>query len=163
MSNQTKSYESYLSFKLGNEIFAASTRKVLSILEVTDITPVPHSPSYMKGIINLRGTVLPIIDTRVKLGLPPTSLTNNTCIIVFEVTLDNEILQLGALVDAVQAVLEVDAEKIQPAPSIGTKYKSEFVQGITSYESEFVMLLDIDQIFGSNASSSDLTKNTEAA
>jgi purine-binding chemotaxis protein CheW len=163
MSTQNSTYESYLSFKLGDELFAASTNKVLSILEITDITPVPHSPSYMKGIINLRGAVLPIMDTRVKFGLSPTVITSSTCIIVLEVAVDDQKIQLGALVDAVHAVLEINNEKLLPSPSIGSKYRSDFIEGVVDTNSGFIMLLNTDRIFGSNVASDSLKMNEEAA
>jgi purine-binding chemotaxis protein CheW len=99
---------SFLSFKLGDEEFAAHVGKVLNILEMTRITEVPKAPEYMKGVINLRGTVLPVIDTRIKFGMSPTVYTTNTCIIVLDIEMDGESIHVGALVDSVQAVLEFD-------------------------------------------------------
>ena len=141
---------SYLSFKLGEEEFAAHASKVLNILEMTGITVVPKAPAYMKGVINLRGTVLPVIDTRIKFGMPPTEYTNNTCIIVLDIFLDGESIHVGALVDGVQAVLEIDKNSIMPAPSIGSKYRSEFIEGVASINDKFVMLLDMDAIFSTD-------------
>ncbi len=138
---------SYLSFKLGSEEFAAHASKVLNILEMTSITVVPKAPEYMKGVINLRGTVLPIIDTRIKFGMSPTEITSNTCIIVFDILMDGDYVQVGALVDGVQAVLELEPEKIMPAPSIGSKYRSDFIEGVANVEEKFVMILDMDAIF----------------
>ena len=97
---------------------------------MTKITEVPKSPDYMKGVINLRGAVLPVIDTRIKFGMTPTEYTTNTCIVVMEVEMEGDMVQVGALVDSVQAVLELDEAQIQPPPSIGSKYKSEFIYGM---------------------------------
>ncbi|MFO7829558.1 MAG: chemotaxis protein CheW [Bacteroidales bacterium] len=141
---------SYLSFKLGDEVFAAHVGKVLNILEMTKITEVPKAPEYMKGVINLRGTVLPVVDTRIKFGMTPTEYTSNTCIVVMEVELDNDMVQVGALVDAVQAVLEIDDTQIQPPPSIGSKYKSEFIYGMVKVDEKFIMLLDMEKVFSSD-------------
>ena len=138
---------SYLSFKLGEEEFAAHVGKVLNILEMVKITEVPKSPEYMKGVINLRGTVLPVVDTRIKFGMSATQYTANTCIVVMEVELDGEAVQVGALVDSVQAVLEIDDSQIQPPPSIGSKYKSEFIYGMAKLDEKFIMLLDMDKVF----------------
>ena len=138
---------SYLSFKLGEEEFAAHVGKVLNILEMTKITEVPKAPEYMKGVINLRGTVLPVIDTRIKFGMTPTEYTTNTCIIVLDIEVDNETIQVGALVDAVQAVLEIDKTKIMPPPSIGSKYRSEFIEGVASIDEKFIMILNMDAVF----------------
>jgi purine-binding chemotaxis protein CheW len=149
MSNEkSKTLNSYLSFKLGEEVFAANVSKVLNILEMTKITQVPRSPSYMKGVINLRGTVLPVIDTRIKFGMSVTEFTANTCILVLDVIIDNESLHVGALVDAVQEVLEIEPSLILPPPNIGSKYKSEFINGMYKLnDTQFIMLLDMDKIF----------------
>ena len=116
----------------------------------------------MKGVINLRGTVLPVIDTRVKFGMSPTEYTTNTCIIVMDIVVDNESVQLGALVDAVQAVLEIEPNQIMPAPSIGSRYRSEFIDGVTSIDEKFVMILDMDAIFSSNDLTSLLETTSES-
>ncbi len=152
---------SYLSFKLGEEEFAAHASKVLNILEMTSITVVPRAPEYMRGVINLRGTVLPVIDTRVKFGMSPIEKTANTCIIVLDIELEGESVQVGALVDAVQAVLEIEKEDIMPAPSIGSRYRSEFIVGVASINEKFVMILDMDAIFSSDDLSSLISKTEE--
>lgn len=140
---------SFLSFKLGEEEFAAHVGKVLNILEMTKITEVPKAPEYMKGVINLRGTVLPVIDTRIKFGMSPTVYTTNTCIIVLEIGTEGESIQVGALCDSVQAVLEIDNSQILPAPSIGSKYKSEFIEGVVNVDDNFIMILNMDAVFSS--------------
>jgi purine-binding chemotaxis protein CheW len=141
---------SYLSFNLGEEEFAAHVGKVLNILEMTKITEVPKAPEYMKGVINLRGTVLPVVDTRIKFGMTPTEYTTNTCIVVMEVEIEGDVVQVGALVDSVQAVLEIDDAQIQPPPSIGSKYKSEFIYGMAKLDERFIMLLDMEKVFSSD-------------
>ena len=138
---------SYLSFNLGDEEFAVNVSKVLNILEMLKITEVPKSPEYMKGVINLRGTVLPVVDTRIKFGMSPTEYTNNTCIVVMEIEMDNDIVKVGALVDSVQAVMELEDSEIQPPPSIGSKYKSEFIYGMVKVDEKFIMLLDMEKVF----------------
>ncbi len=138
----------YLSFKLGNELFAANVEKVLTILELKPITKVPNSPDYMSGVINLRGNVLPVINMRLKFGMPVIENTQETCIIVLSVNIDNEQLQLGILVDAVDQVIEIKETDIEESPAIGTKYKVEFIDGMYRLEKGFIMLLNIDLIFG---------------
>ena len=151
MSTETKSkINSYLTFKLGEEFFAANVSKVLNILEMTKVTKVPKAPNYMKGVINLRGSVLPLVDTRIKFDMPETEYTTNTCILVLDITLNNETVHVGALVDSVQEVLEFDDSLIQPAPSIGTRYRSEFIEGIVKVEEEFIMILNMDLIFSTD-------------
>jgi purine-binding chemotaxis protein CheW len=150
--NETKKNKinSYLTFKLGNELFAANVSKVLNILEMTKVTKVPKAPIYMKGVINLRGAVLPLIDTRIKFDMPETEYTANTCILVLDIEMNGESVHVGALVDSVQEVLEIDDVNIQPPPSIGTRYKSEFMEGIVKVEEEFIMILNMDLIFSTD-------------
>ena len=138
---------SYLSFKLGKEEFALHVSKVLNILEMTRITEVPKAPVYMKGVINLRGMVLPVIDTRLKFGLTETVATEKTCIVVMELKLENDKVFVGALVDEVFAVLELEENQIQSPPSIGSKYKSEFIYGMAKHDDSFIMLLDMEKAF----------------
>jgi purine-binding chemotaxis protein CheW len=140
---------SYLSFKLENELFAAHVSKVLNILEMSKITKVPKSPEYMLGVMNLRGTVLPIVDTRIKFGLKVSDFTVNTCIIVLDIDMDGDSIIVGALVDSVQEVLEVESTNIMPPPSIGSKYRSEFIEGVTKSGDNFIMILDMDKVFSS--------------
>ena len=141
--------QTYLSFMLGNEVFAANVKNVINILEMKPITEVPHSPDYIKGVINLRGTVLPVADMRVKFGLPEIKITKDTCILVLQINIDDENILLGALVDNVKEVLEIEESQIEPAPSIGTKYKAEFLKGMLTVEDNFIMLLNMDLIFSS--------------
>jgi purine-binding chemotaxis protein CheW len=148
MNEALNSLTSYLSFKLGEETFAANVSKVLNILEMTKITKVPRAPEYMKGVINLRGTVLPLVDTRIKFGLTPTEFTANTCILVLDIEIENELLHIGGLVDSVQEVLEIEPQQILPPPNIGTKFHSEFIVGMyKTSEEQFIMILDMDKIF----------------
>jgi purine-binding chemotaxis protein CheW len=139
--------KSYLTFKLGEEEFAAHVSKVLSIMEMTKITKVPKTPDYLEGVINLRGQVLPVVDTRIKFGMSPTEVTSNTCIVVMEVEVNDETVQVGTLVDSVQEVVEIEEDQIQPPPSIGNNYKSEFIYGMAKIEDKFIMLLDMDKVF----------------
>jgi purine-binding chemotaxis protein CheW len=146
--NELSTLTSYLSFKLGDETFAANVSKVLNILEMTKITKVPKAPDYMKGVINLRGTVLPLVDTRIKFGLTPTEFTANTCILVLDIQIESDTLQVGALVDAVQEVLEIEPHQILPPPNIGSKFHSQFIVGMyKATEEQFIMILDMDKVF----------------
>lgn len=146
----TYSNNSYLTFKLGNETFAAPVSKVYNILEMSSITYVPKSPPHLKGVTNLRGSVLPVVDTRIKFGMPEIEYHKNTCIIVLSVNIGNEIVDVGALVDLVQEVVEIEPVNILDPPSIGSKYKSEYIKGIFKTKNQFIMLLDIDKIFATD-------------
>ena len=147
LEKETKKLNSYLTFKLNDELFAANVSKVLNILEMAKITEVPKAPGYMKGVINLRGTVLPVVDTKIKFDMGATKYTAATCILVLDINMDNESIHVGALVDSVQEVLEFDDDQIQPPPSIGSKYRSEFIDGMVKYNEDFIMILNMDMVF----------------
>ncbi|HOK50543.1 MAG: chemotaxis protein CheW [Bacteroidales bacterium] len=149
-NNKQHKINSYLTFKLGEETFAANVSKVLNILEMTKVTKVPKAPPYMKGVINLRGAVLPLVDTRIKFEMTPTEFTPNTCILVLDININGESVHVGALVDSVQEVIELDDSQIMPPPSIGTRYKSEFLEGVAKIGDDFVMILDMDLIFSTD-------------
>lgn len=139
--------QTYLSFKLSEEIFAINVSKVLNILEMSRITKIPKTPDYMKGVINLRGTVLPVIDLRIKFGLPEKEPTVDTSIIVLSINLNDETILVGTLVDAVKEVLELKNNDIAPSPTIGIKYNSGFIEGMWRQDEKFIMILDIDKVF----------------
>lgn len=138
----------YLTFKLVNEIFAVDVAKVREILEWTTITKIPQTPDYMCGVINLRGSVVPVIDLNQKFGMVATEKTVNTCIIVVEVEQNDETIILGALADSVQEVFELEPSHIEPAPKIGTRLNTDFIQGMGKYGETFIMILDINRVFG---------------
>lgn len=147
MENTTKNIGSYLTFKMGEELFAFPVEQVIEILEVPKITHVPRSPEYMKGVINLRGNVLPLIDTRIKFYLSPIEFTINTCVVVLDIEVEGELLRIGALVDSVLEVLEIPNNQLQPSPSIDAEYPLDFIKGVFKYQDEFVMCLSIDKVF----------------
>ena len=140
----------YLTFKLDEEIFALDVAKVREILDFTDITKVPRTPDFMRGVINLRGSVVPVVDMRLKFGMSRTEKTVNTCIVVTEVTTEGETTVLGALADSVQEVIELEREQIEPAPRIGTKLNTDFIRGMGKHEDGFIIILDIDKVFSSD-------------
>jgi len=148
---------SYLTFTLENELFASPVNRVINILEMCQITPVPLAPDYMVGVINLRGSVLPLIDTRIKFEMSKTEFTPNTCILVLDIEYENEKVFVGALVDSVQEVIEIKEDDILPAPSIGTKFKSENIKGVAHIDDKFIMILDMDRVFSVNANISNIT------
>lgn len=137
----------YLTFRLGNEIFATDVAKVREVLDLTTITQIPRTPSYMAGVINLRGSVVPVVDLRLCFEMSKTEMTRNTCIIVVEVLMENESTVIGALADSVEEVIDLEPESIQPAPRIGTQIRTEFIKGMGKRDAEFIIILDIDRIF----------------
>jgi purine-binding chemotaxis protein CheW len=140
----------YLTFKLDEERFALDVAKVREILDFTTITRVPQTPAFMKGVINLRGSVVPVIDMRLKFGMSETEKTVNTCIVVVEVEFESETLILGALADSVQEVVEMEPDQIEPTPRIGTRLDTDFIRGMGKRDDNFIMILDIDKIFTSD-------------
>lgn len=141
--------DSYLVFQIGKELFSTNVGKVLGIQELVKITKVPKTPDYIIGVINLRGSVLPVIDSRIKFGMQPTEFTVNTCIIVMETNIDNNNVQIGALVDSVHSVIEVEKEDILPPPGMGSKFQSEFINGMIKDDDKFIILLNVDKVFSS--------------
>lgn len=137
-----------LSFTLEDEIFAVEISRVREVLEYKGTTKVPKVPDYMRGVINLRGNVVPVIDLKKKFGLGETVQTVNTCVIITEVESNGESVVLGALADAVQEVFDLDTANIEPPPKIGTRLDTAFIKGMGKYGESFVILLDIDQVFG---------------
>lgn len=139
---------SYLSFKIGKELFAAHVGHVNNIIEVPRITEIPDTPEFMKGVINLRGTVLPVVDTSLKFHRPPIEFTTTTCILVLEINYEGSIIPVGALVDSVNEVLEVEKEQILPPPNVnGLESANVFIEGMLKKDDQFIMLLNIDQLF----------------
>jgi len=139
----------YLTFKLRDEIFALDISIVREVLDFTTATKVPRTPDFMRGVINLRGSVVPVIDLRLKFGMTVTEKTVNTCIIIVEVLVNNETIVLGVLADAVQEVMDLENDQIEPAPRIGTHLKTDFLKGMGKHKDRFLMLLDIDKVFSS--------------
>jgi purine-binding chemotaxis protein CheW len=144
---ETMETTQYLTFKLGEEIFALDIAKVREVLDFTAITKVPRTPEFMRGVINLRGSVVPVVDLRLKFGMSKTQRTVNTCIIITEVTAEGETTILGALADSVQEVVDLGPDHIEPAPKIGTRLNTEFIKGMGKQNDKFIILLDIDRIF----------------
>lgn len=136
----------YLSFRLDDELFALGIDKVREVLEFTHITKVPRTPDYMRGVINLRGTVMPVVDLKLKLGLGRTEKTVNTCVIIAELNIDGERTVIGALADSVQEVLELDTEQIAPPPRMGMRFDIDCIRGMGRHEDGFLILLDIDHV-----------------
>lgn len=137
----------YLTFKLADETFTVDVAKVREILDYTPATKVPGTPEFMRGVINVRGNVVPVVDMRLKFGLSATEKTVDTCIVVMEIRVDEDTTILGALVDSVQEVFELEAGQIEPPPRIGTRWRTEFIKGIGKRNEELIIILDIDKVF----------------
>jgi purine-binding chemotaxis protein CheW len=145
--NEITETRQYLTFKLGNEVFGIDVAKVREVLDVTTITEIPRTPDFMSGVINLRGSVVPVVDLRLCFQMSKTERTRNTCIVVVEVLLDGEATVIGALADSVEEVIDLEPDQIQPAPRIGTQIRTDFIKGMGKREAQFIMILDIDRVF----------------
>jgi len=137
----------YLTYTLADEVFALDIGKVREVLDFTTVTKVPNMPDYMRGVINLRGSVVPVVDLRRKFGMSATEKTVNTCVIIAEVSVDGDTTVMGALADAVQEVVDLEPHQIEPAPKIGTKLRTEFIRGMGKHNNRFIIILDIDKVF----------------
>jgi len=147
MADAATGSNQFLTFTLDQEVFGLDIGKVREVLDYTTLTKVPQTPDFMRGVINLRGSVVPVVDMRLKFGLPMTQRTVNTCIIIVEVDLNGEKTVLGALADSVREVIDLNAGDIEPAPKIGTKLNTEFIKGMGKAEEKFIILLDFDRVF----------------
>ena len=159
----------YLTFMLGGEMFSISILCIKEIIWYANLTEVPLMPACIRGVINLRGAVVPVMDLSARFGKTPTAVTKSTCIIIIEVQAESEnehvCQSMGVVVDAVQAVLEIPSSEIEPAPTIGAKIRSDFIEGIGKVNGKFVILLNVDRVLsnaeigamGHVAASTDLT------
>jgi purine-binding chemotaxis protein CheW len=141
----------YITFKLGDELFAINVAQAREVLELPLITRVPGAPDYMRGVINVRGKATPVVDLRLKFGLPRTTETVNSRIIVMELELDGETTVVGGIADSVQEVIELEPGQIAPPPSIAMRWRTDLIQGMGRRGDEFIILLDINAVFATSA------------
>ncbi len=139
--------DTYLTFTLAEETYAVDVRNVREVLDQAAITRVPRAPEFMRGVINLRGAVVPILDMRRRLGLPPAPDGAESCIVVMEVELQGEPTVVGALGDQVREVFELPASAIEPPPRIGTNLDNRFLKGMGKRDEQFLLILDADKLF----------------
>lgn len=139
----------YLTFMLGGETFAIGILHIKEIIEYAGLTEVPMMPACIRGVINLRGAVVPVMDLSARFGKPSTAITKRSCIVIVEVESNGERQDMGVVVDAVNAVLEIPASEIEPAPSFGAKIRTEFIEGMGKVNGKFVILLDVNQVLSS--------------
>ncbi|MDA8225716.1 MAG: chemotaxis protein CheW [Betaproteobacteria bacterium] len=139
--------EQYLTFLLGGEMFAIGILVIKEIIEFGQVTEVPRMPGCVRGVINLRGAVVPVIDLSVRFGRPVTEPGRRTCIVIVE-TGEGEARQvIGVMVDAVSEVLEIPQADIEPAPGFGTRIRADFIAGMGKVRGRFVMILNVEQVF----------------
>ncbi|WP_035104239.1 chemotaxis protein CheW [Desulfohalovibrio reitneri] len=155
----------YLTFTLDQEGFGLDISTVREVLELTDITRIPRTPEFMRGVINLRGHAVPVMDLRRKFGLEPAEDTVNTCIIIVEVDMEGQQVVLGALADSVREVVDIPDEAIDPPPKMGAAIRTDFILGMGKMGEEFILLLDIDRVFSAEelAVAAEVREEAEAA
>jgi len=151
--------EQLLTFELDDEVFAIEIARVREVLEYTQLTRVPRTPDFLRGVINLRGNVLPVVDLRRMFSMGSTEASVDACIIIVEVEMDGEEMILGILADSVQEVLELPRSQIEKPPKFGARLDNRFLKGMGRREDHLLMILGIDEVF----SSGDLCAVKEAA
>ena len=151
----------YLTFTLDQERFAIDIRRIREVLAFTSATKVPRTPDFMRGVINLRGNVVPVVDMRLKLGLTQTEKTVNTCVVITEVDVDGEKTVLGALADSVQEVVDLASDQIAPPPRMGTRIDTACIRGIGRRDDQFVVILDIDRVLNDDSETQKALRQTQ--
>jgi purine-binding chemotaxis protein CheW len=140
----------YLTFKLDQETYAMDITQVREVLDFSDITKVPRMPEFMRGVINLRGGVVPVVDLRLKFGMSTTEKTVDTCVIIIDLDIEGEAALLGILADSVQEVITIEPDQIVPPPKIGTRLDTDFIRGMGKKNDDFIIIIDIDRVFSLN-------------
>jgi purine-binding chemotaxis protein CheW len=139
--------DQFLTFQLGREVFAMDIRTVREIIQVGPMTTVPLMPDFVRGVINLRGAVVPVIDLHARFGHAVAQIGKKTCIVIFDALREGERVELGLLVDAVSEVIDIPAAQIEPPPSFGSAVRREFIRGMGKLAERFVIILDPDKAF----------------
>lgn len=137
----------YLTFLLGAEVFALDIRSVREIIQHCPMASLPLMPAFVRGVINLRGAVVPVIDLQARFGRPAATVGKKSCIVIFNSSRDSERVELGLLVDSVSAVLDIAPEAIEPPPTFGASVRRDFIRGMGKLDSRFVIILDPDKVF----------------
>jgi purine-binding chemotaxis protein CheW len=135
----------YLTFTLEHEVFAIGILSIKEIIDYAPLTKVPMMPECVRGVINLRGSVVPVMDLRARFGRGPSPITKRTCIVIVEMAEDTDHRVIGVLVDSVNAVLEIGASDIEPPPAFGTRVRGDFIRGMGKLDGRFVVILDTEQ------------------
>ena len=139
----------YITFKLGHELFAINVAQVREVLEISQITKVPTAPDYMRGVVNVRGKAIPVVDLRLKFGLPAAADTVNSRIVVMELDLGGEETVIGGIADSVHEVIELEPGQINPPPRIAMRWRTELISGMGRRGDDFIIILDINKVFSS--------------
>lgn len=136
----------FLTFMLSGEMFAIPILNIKEIIEYGSLTSVPMMPSFIRGVINLRGSVVPVVDIALRFGRQPTDVTRRTCIVIIEIEADGERQDVGVVVDSVSEVLEIPNSEIEPPPTFGTRIRADFIHGMGKIAGKFVVILSVDKV-----------------
>ena len=136
----------YLTFELGTEVFAINILNIKEIIEYGQVTEVPRMPTFIRGVINLRGSVVPVIDLSARFGKVASTVTRKSCVVILEVMFEDEQHIVGVMVDAVNAVLDIEDNQVEPAPTFGANIRSDFIKGMGKVEGKFVIILDVNYV-----------------
>ncbi|MBN9355227.1 chemotaxis protein CheW [Herbaspirillum huttiense] len=153
----------FLTFLVGAESFAMPIASIREIIEFGGLTEVPLMPDFLRGVINLRGSVVPVIDLSVRFGRAPTMEAKRTCIIIMELVQDEQLLLLGVMVDAVSAVLSIGVDHIEPRPSFGAGIRADFIEGMINVNERFIVVLDVQRVLSVDELASLLGMSAEDA
>lgn len=146
MAQDERDQTQYLSFMLGGELFAIGILAIKEIIEFDGLTLVPMMPDFIRGVINLRGAVVPVMDLMARFNREPGAVTKRTCIVIVETVTDDGRQVIGVVVDAVNAVVEIASSEIEPAPSFGARINSSFIEGMGKIDGRFIIILDVDRV-----------------
>ena len=150
-NHETSEQTQHLTFQLAGEEYAIGILRVKEIIEYGPLTHVPQTPPFVRGVINLRGSVVPVVDLAIKFGITPSAITDRTCIVIVEVALDGEQAVIGLITDSVNQVVDLPAGDVLAAPPFGTRIKADFLRGMAKTENKFLLILDIDRLLGADA------------
>lgn len=142
--------QQYLTFMLSGEIFAIGILHIKEIIEYGQLTEVPRMPEFIRGVINLRGAVVPVIDLGARFGKPSAAISRRTCVVIIEVEHEGEQQVVGVMVDAVNEVLDIPADQVEPAPNFGANIRSDFIRGMGKVDGKFVIILNVDHVLSLN-------------
>jgi purine-binding chemotaxis protein CheW len=157
MAEENESSQKFLAFYLNKKNYAFQILKVNEVIQLPDITPMPKTPEYMKGVMNLRGQIIPIIDLRLALNMDKTEYNKQTCVIIVKMQIQNLFI-----VDSVSEVFEIEVSNIEPPPNYGEQHDNEFLNGIGKVKNQIVMLLDIDKILSGNDADTFMLSDLES-
>jgi purine-binding chemotaxis protein CheW len=149
-ANADQEVQQYLTFMLGGEVFAIGILHIKEIIEYGQLTTVPMMPAFIRGVINLRGAVVPVVDLASRFGDKPSQVTRRSCIIILEMQVEAETQVIGVVVDAVNEVLEIAGAEIEPPPRFGTKIRTDFIAGMGKVQERFVIILNVNKVLSAD-------------